>query len=397
MSHRSADVESKHEKVKMKKGFFIAGNRNVSLAPDPSGVERKVAAQIKALNMAGLYCPQVFCSKFNDLPAILSVILKVLSRLPFLFIFGEPLHYDKVFDQADFIYIRRSSMSLTQLLALRKIRRHNPKAKILYEIPTYPYKKELTKRWLNYPFWWREALYMPLLHPYVDRIVTVSSDDEIYGIPTIKMVNGIDISTIAPIIPQPEDGAIHIIAVAMITPWHGYDRFMRAMSEYYKAGGIRRVVLHIVGYSQINISLESLIGKLGLGEHVILHGYKTGTELDAIYNRCHLGLISLATQDKDIYIHSTLKSREYLAKGLPTIATGMTDVFIGKNYTYNLELPLDKEINLRKIIDFYDRIYSHTDRERVIAEIRTFAERTIDINTTMAPVVSYLRDEKQES
>ena len=93
-------------------------------------------------------------------------------------------------------------------------------------------------------------------------------------------------------------------------------------------------------------------------------------------------------------MHSTLKSRDYLAKGLPTMSTGMTDVFIGVDYKYNLELPMDAEIvDMNLVIDFYDSIYGSMTREEVIAEIRAFAERTVDINITMAPVVRYLKGE----
>ena len=100
--------------------------------------------------------------------------------------------------------------------------------------------------------------------------------------------------------------------------------------------GNRKIVLHIVGTGSGQQKLNEMIKEMNLNENVVMHGFKTGTELDAIYNKCHLGLISLATQDKDIYIHSTLKSREYLAKGLPTIATGITDVFVNTT-TYNLD------------------------------------------------------------
>ena len=92
-----------------------------------------------------------------------------------------------------------------------------------------------------------------------------------------------------------------------------------------------------------------------------------------------------------LVIHSTLKSREYLAKGLPTIATGMTDVFIGTDYPYNLELPTDtNSVNIQSVISFYDSIYCTKTRQRVIAEIRAFAERHIDMNITMEPVIRYL-------
>ena len=55
-----------------------------------------------------------------------------------------------------------------------------------------------------------------------DRFVTVSHHDIIAGVPAIKMINGIDLSKIYPASPLPEDGSIHVIAVAKISPWHGW-------------------------------------------------------------------------------------------------------------------------------------------------------------------------------
>ena len=132
-----------------------------------------------------------------------------------------------------------------------------------------------------------------------------------------------------------------------------------------------------------------------MADHVLLHGYRTGAELDAIYDRCHLGLVSLATQDKDVHVHSTLKSREYLAKGLPTMATGMTDVFVGTDYPYNLRLPSGAQsVDIGAVLAFHDSIYGATPRREVIARIRAFAERTVDIGIAMAPVIRYLRGEE---
>ena len=317
---------------------------------------------------------------------------RIFCRLPFGYPPEDPLsQYHKKFDGIDFIYIRRYAMSFKRLLTIRKIRKRNPNAKILYEIPTYPFKKELTKRWINYPFWWKEQAYMPILHQYIDRIVTISKDEVLFGIPTIQMVNGIDLSSIRPIRPVSEDAAIHIAAVAAFTCWHGYDRLIQGLGEYYASGGERPIVLHLVGDGPFTTEFAILAKRHRISDKVIIHGYKTGTELDEIYDHCHLGVISLATQDKDIYIHSTLKGREYLAKGLPTIATGMTDVFIGTNYPYNLELPTNtRKIDIQSIISFYDSIYSRKTRQQVIAEIRAFAECHIDMKITMAPVIRYL-------
>ena len=235
---------------------------------------------------------------------------------------------------------------------------------------------------------------MPFLKRYINRYVAVSNLDKIEGVATIKMKNGIDFDLIPPPINlSPEDRSIHIVAVAKITIWHGYDRFLQGMYRYYKSGGNRKIVLHIVGTGSGQQKLNEMIKEMNLNENVVMHGFKTGTELDAIYNKCHLGLISLATQDKDIYIHSTLKSREYLAKGLPTIATGITDVFVNTDYKYNLELPMNEKIvDMNRIIAFYDQIYTHATRQQVMTEIREFAERTIAIQTTMKPIIQYIKD-----
>lgn len=178
---------------------------------------------------------------------------------------------------------------------------------------------------------------------------------------------------------------------SVVTCWHGYDRLIQGLGEYHASGGERPIVLHLVGGGPFAKEFATLAKRHRISDKVIIHGYKTGTELDEIYDYCHLGVISLATQDKDIYIHSTLKGREYLAKGLPTIATGITDVFIGTNYPYNLELPTDThKIDIRSIISFYDSIYSRKTRQQVITEIRAFAECHVDMEITMAPVIRYL-------
>lgn len=373
------------------KGLFFYGYEDAGLQLAHPGVDKKVQGQISVLARAGISCRQI---KYAGRP-VLSTWSRLRMRLPFGSPTGDCLSKHRAdYDGYDFYYIRCTSfLSLPRVLAIRRLRRHNPDAKILYEFWTYPYRKDYTRRWIDLPFLIRDIIYRPLLTRCIDRFVTVSRHTAIAGIPTVRMANGIELDSIRPITPQPEDGAIHIIAVAKISPWHGYDRFLKGMARYYSSGGRRDIILHIAGKEAGHDSIDVLVTKLGLEGRVIMHGFRFGKELDAIYDRCHLGLISLATQDKDIFVHSTLKSREYMAKGLPTIATGMTDVFIGTDYKYNLELPAgERVVDMERVIRFYDSIYGHTPRQSVISEIRAFAERHIDINATMRPVIDYLRD-----
>lgn len=82
-----------------------------------------------------------------------------------------------------------------------------------------------------------------------------------------------------------------------------------------------------------------------------------------------------------------------MAKGLPTIATGITDVFVGTAYKYNLELPMDEKItDVRRVVDFHDEIYGSRPRKQVIAEVRAFAERNIAVEITMEPIISYITE-----
>ena len=69
---------------------------------------------------------------------------------------------------------------------------------------------------------------MPLMKRYIDRFVVVGDFTKISGVPAIPMRNGIDMSLIAPCEGRiPDDGTIHIAAVAKLSVWHGYDRFIR--------------------------------------------------------------------------------------------------------------------------------------------------------------------------
>lgn len=372
------------------KGVYVYGPIGQKLN---FGIERKVNGQIKAFNDNCLNFRRIAIHNIKPLSKWQSVLI----RLPFAPPYNDVIcEWHAEFEDVDFVYIRRQMMSIWRILAIRKIRQRNPGVKIVYEYPTYPYKKEMMKRWFDYPLWLREVACRKFMKRYVDRIVTLSQDEVIDGIKTIPIVNGIDLSLISPITPAQEDGAIHVVGSAQIAWWHGYDRFIQGMHKYYKSGGIREIVFHVVGEclegEQGDSKLIKMVKECGLEGRVIMHGYRLGAELDEIFNRCHIGLISLATQDKDIYVHSTLKSREYLAKGLPTMATGVTDVFVGTDYKYNLELPVDASmVDMNLVIDFYDKIYGRIPREQIIAEIRSFAERTVDMNITMAPVVKFFK------
>ena len=52
----------------------------------------------------------------------------------------------------------------------------------------------------------------------------------------------------------------------------------------------------------------------------------------------------------------------------------------------------EKIVDMNRIIAFYDQIYTHATRQQVMTEIREFAELTIAIQTTMKPIIQYIKD-----
>lgn len=374
-----------------KNGIFLYGHEMLENIHDKNGIDWKVLSQIKTLNNSGMICNQV-CYPVEKYSWLYS--LKV--RLPFCNACPKWVYYPD-FDRIDYIYFRRhAAITMYALNTLGLIKKRNPTAKILMEIPTYPYDRELGYKLKNYPLLMKDRYNRLSLYKYVDRIVTVSDDDFIFNIPTIKMINGIDVSNITPIHPQDQhDNIIHIIGVAMLTVWHGYDRLIKGLGEYYKNNGKRNIIFHIVGGGEPDIisSYKKIINEYNISSHVIFHGYQTGRELDQIYDLCRIAVASLGAHRININRLSTLKSREYLSKGLPVIFSGVIDVFEKNSFKYNLEVPADESlVNIEQIIVFYDSIYHGISQDKIVTQIRNFALKTIDINLTMRPVIDYLNE-----
>ena len=103
-----------------------------------------------------------------------------------------------------------------------------------------------------------------------------------------------------------------------------------------------------------------------------------------VFDKCEVGISSLSNKENGVTCASTLKSKEYLAKGLPIISDTMLDVFVN-NEKYYFHI-LEKDFNIEELIDFYDSVYSHRDKKKVIDEIRAFADETCDMYKVFSDV-----------
>ena len=227
--------------------------------------------------------------------------------------------------------------------------------KVVMEIPTYPYDQEYF-----YKKMWRQLIqdkiFRNIFAKQLDAIVTFTEETTIFGKQTIRISNGIDFDSVKikkqSIHPNNE---FHLIGVAEIHRWHGFDRVIKGLAEYYATPKSLEVYFHIVGYFFSFIEEEEItqvIKENHLEPYVILHGKKHGEELDEIFDLCDFGIGSLGRHRVGIENIKTLKNREYAAKGIPfTYSETDTDF---DNKPYVLKMPADETaINIDKIIEFY--------------------------------------------
>lgn len=88
-------------------------------------------------------------------------------------------------------------------------------------------------------------------------------------------------------------------------PWHGTDKIL------FLAERLPEHEFHIIGPSADMLP--------NVGKNIIIHGYQEDVTVQKIVCSCDIGISTLALHRNDMHEASPLKSRQYLAQGLPII------------------------------------------------------------------------------
>lgn len=370
------------------KGYYLFSPEEAEHANASSGVYRKVIAQTKALN------EYVSC-QLTMLPPVEysnSTKEKIIRRLPFTAAWRK-WEYKGEFDDADFLYMRQVYHDDSFTRYLRAIKKSNPKIKIIYEIPTYPYDAEAKITLSTLPFATKEKFSRVNAAKYMDAIVTFYNQKEIWGVPCIDLINGYDFSKVQ----MPKRGksdAVHIMSVSATAFWHGYDRVIEGLHEYYENGGTENIVYHLVG----NILQEhkEAVEEYGLQEHVVFYGRMSGEPLKEVFEKSLMGIDVLGGHRKDYPVSSSLKSREYAAYGLPVITSSPID-YLPEDYPYQFLAPYDDSpLDMQAVLEFYHGIYDSNDCDAIAKEIREYAIARCDMSIAMKPVADWLMENENE-
>lgn len=354
-----------------------------------SGVVKKVEAQREIFSNNGLICRihplNYLCKK--------DTVSKIKRRLPFI---NTHKHWNKSdILKESHIYIRNlGPWDGYAVDFFSEIKAANRNLKIVYELPTYPYDKELLTKWKHWPLFLKDIYNRRYIHSFIDRIATLTNDSEIFGIPTLKIYNGIDFERIRPrIVCDTLD--IHIIAVAKFELWHGYDRLIEGLRVYYKQNKYRKVFAHMVGYGSEYERYRKMVDDYGLNEYVIFYGQQSGRDLDDIYDKCNLGVASLGFHRIGLSEGAPLKTREYMTKGLPFIfGAKVSDISEKDQENIYLQVPAnDSPIDIESILNFYDRIYRE-GAEQVNNHLRQFAQDHFSMEVAMKEVIEFFKNGK---
>jgi glycosyltransferase involved in cell wall biosynthesis len=254
---------------------------------------------------------------------------------------------------------------------LSKLKKHN--IKILLEIPTYPYDSEFT----NVKF--KQKLFLQIEHlsrqrfkKYCDKIITVSDDKEIFGTETIRISNGIEIDSITPrnVLKKEHSDNYRLVGVANVRFWHGYDRLIKGLKDYYLDQKPKaKVYFDMIGDSNNQESNEyrDMVKQYGLEDYVIFHGVLKADELNEYFDKADMAVGSLGIHRIGLKEAKPIKNREYCARGIPFIYSMIDKDFDETDFILKAA-DNDSNINIEAVVQFLENYNISVESERRYAE-----------------------------
>lgn len=331
---------------------------------DPAnGISKKIQAQIRALQANELETDLCYLQENtfvkrrivnNQVIADYGTTLKGKIR--------KRVEYDSITDYVirqhiDLVYMRSNHNA--NPFTIRMLRRMKKAGtRVVMEIPTYPYDQEYIEPFMKAELF-IDRCFRKRMARFLEAIVTFSDYKIIFGVPTIQISNGIDFAEI-PLKTHLNDTTheLHLIGVAEIHYWHGYDRLIRGLAVYYEHPQTYKIYFHIVGEmsgQREHDEILPLIVTYHLEPYIIFHGKQSDQTLDQVFNQCDFGIGSLGRHRSGIDKIKTLKNREYAARGIPFIYSETDEDF--EQMPYVLKAPADESpIDIKKMIDFHSTL-----------------------------------------
>ena len=275
----------------------------------------------------------------------------------------------------DYVYMRRSPLNFSGWRMLSGL--HKSGSEVVVEIPTYPSDKERHSsaiiRFISKisSFFWKRSV------KYIDRYAIIGVEPpEIYeGKPVVSIENGVSVHTVPVRKPALHETEIHVLALASMSVWHGYDRLLTGLSEYK---GDADIIIHMVG-GDGDGSLErwkKLVDELNMRDRVIFEGPVYGDALTEMFSLCDIGIASLGMYRIGLTIGYVLKLREYMARGIPFVYAAQDPGLEAAEISeYALKVPNDDSpVDIAALVRFAKECKS---KPGLSADMRKYAEENM--------------------
>ena len=238
------------------------------------------------------------------------------------------------------------------------------KAVLVVEIPTFPPDREKQKTELRRIYMKYSDKCWQNVSKYISLFTIIGEKANSYlGVPALNIDNGVSVESIPEkTITLAPDGKRHLLAVATMSNWQGYDRIIRGIANWDSPKAKEYVVDLVGGEGDGSLQKwKELSVKCNIDKQVLFHGRKTGDQLTKMFEMAEIGLGTLGMYRKKMNTGSVLKIREYMARGLPFIYAN-EDPDLEENMPWCIRVPNDKTpIDMELVDEFADSLVENKD------------------------------------
>ena len=348
------------------------------------GIYKKLSQTVETLQKLGYKSELILTSGEGGirkaLPSVLNLMLRLLSA------------------KADIVIVRNDI--LMPLLFIGMIIQRLRGAYVIVDVPTpiFNWIKEIDLSEFKSKIWrLRRTLLIRCVFPWslwpACKIIQYASESIYFSFgikkKTIVIGNGIDVDLI-PIraLYQPcIKKEFVMIGVAALAEWHGYDRIIRGIAEYNlsRTPESPNVIFSIIGDGPIRKTLTSLSQSLGVGAFIRFYGFLSGEVLDSLFNNSHVAISSLGLYRVGLSEGSSLKSREYTARGVPFVNSGR-DIDFEPTPFFVFQVTNDNEpIDIFGLINWYENLEYDAEMRN---NLRSFAYKKLSFLSKIEEMIS---------
>ena len=255
---------------------------------------------------------------------------------------------------------------------------------VVLEYPTYPYEEEIKDEGiLN-----EDRFYRSEIKKYISLVTAYSAIQNIYGISTLSLQNGVMVEYNPIRNVKKKDNKITMLAVANFYFHHGYERVLEGLRNYYQSKHKYQIYFNMVGDGGERKYYEYLVKKYCLNDYVRFLGIQSGVLLDESYNRADIGIAPLGLYKANTVYSAPIKTREYCVRGIPFIY-GYTDIGFSGEELFAVRISNDSSpLDMNVVIELYERTVGKSD---VVAEMRELAKSKFTWDVLLKQVIDYLK------